>query len=81
VFIGGAIVMTAASGALAEQNKEVADQLTKQSAEKYAMWVLLASVFTFLLGCFGVMPWTGSGKKKTPPPPPPPDIHGGIFTR
>ena len=67
-FIAGAIVMSGVSGAWTAETEEVRKQLSKQSAEKYAMWVFLGSFLVFLLGCFGLMPWTGSGKKTTPPP-------------
>lgn len=77
-FIAGAIVMSGVSGAWTAETEEARQQLSKQSAEKYAMWVFLGSFLVFLFGCFGLMPWTGSGKKKTPPPSPP-EIDTRVF--
>jgi hypothetical protein len=79
VFVAGVIVMSGVSGAFSAETVELRNQINKESAEKYTKWVLLASFLVFLLGCFGIMPWTGSGKKNTPPPESPPGIDTRVF--
>lgn len=68
-FMAAVVVMTFVSGAASAETEELRKQLSKESAEKHTGWMMLGTFITFLLGCFGVLPWTGKGRKKPPPPP------------
>jgi hypothetical protein len=69
-FFASGIVVMVLTGVFTASDEEVRRQLSKEAGEKYAGWMLLASLVAFILGCVGLLPLTGRGKKKEVKPPP-----------
>jgi hypothetical protein len=68
-FFAAGLTMSALSGASSADNEVVRKQLQDQAAQAAVPWLLLGSLLVFVLGCVGVLPWTGANKRSRPAAP------------
>jgi hypothetical protein len=89
-FVAAAVATAALSGASAAENDVVRKQMQDQWAQLTVPWVMLGSLVVFVLGCVGLLPWTGQHKRgraaapaapATPPAAPPAGDSSSPFFR
>jgi DNA-directed RNA polymerase subunit RPC12/RpoP len=72
-FLAAVITMSALNGGFSKEiSEETRKQINERSAQQNGLWIFGVTILLFILGAFGVLPWTGSKKKKAAPPPEPP---------
>jgi hypothetical protein len=62
-FIAAGLTMSALAGSFTAETEALQKQIQQQSAQQHGSWVFLASLLLFVLGCVGLLPWTGRMKK------------------
>lgn len=62
-FFGAAIVISMVATFQAGDDKEMQRLANEEMAKKSVLWLLLGTLFVFILGCAGVLPLTGPKKK------------------
>ena len=64
-FIAAALTMSAVAGGFSAENEAVQKQIGQQSAQQHVGWIVLGTLVLFILGCVGLLPWTGRSKRRS----------------